>query len=186
MGLWAEKGPALAAYGNAAICSFYDRLEDFHRCYRFRRFFGYRPYFNSVNIHLHRRKIERRQDAGIQLEYSEVVSIFNGCAFCGGNCLCVVCKLKLTYGKKFCEKNGRENRYDRQEAPAVPQRRERVRLGRGGDFDKSWHHGLLEEKQEHLKENRQFKFTLCPTCKMAKGKIKLPVFFQVFLLFFKK
>ena len=38
-------------------------------------------------------------------------------------------------------------------------------------FDKSWHHGLLEEKQEHLKENRQFKFTLCPTCKMAKGKI---------------
>ena len=38
-------------------------------------------------------------------------------------------------------------------------------------FDKSWHHGLLEEKQEHLKENRQFKFTLCPACKMAKDKI---------------
>lgn len=38
-------------------------------------------------------------------------------------------------------------------------------------FDKSWHHGLLEEKQEHLKENRQFKFTLCPACKMKKDKI---------------
>lgn len=38
-------------------------------------------------------------------------------------------------------------------------------------FDKSWHHGLLEEKQEHLKENRQFKFTLCPACKMAKDKL---------------
>ena len=38
-------------------------------------------------------------------------------------------------------------------------------------FDKSWHHGLLEEKQEHLIENRQFKFTLCPVCKMKKDKI---------------
>jgi len=37
-------------------------------------------------------------------------------------------------------------------------------------FDKSWHHGLLEEKQEHLKENRQLKFTLCPACKMKKDK----------------
>jgi len=38
-------------------------------------------------------------------------------------------------------------------------------------FDKAWHHGLLEEKQEHLKENRQFKFTLCPACKMKKDKV---------------
>lgn len=38
-------------------------------------------------------------------------------------------------------------------------------------FDKSWHRSLLEEKQEHLKENRQFKFTLCPACKMKKDKI---------------
>lgn len=38
-------------------------------------------------------------------------------------------------------------------------------------FDKSWHRGLLEEKQKHLKENRQFKFTLCPVCKMKKDKI---------------
>lgn len=37
-------------------------------------------------------------------------------------------------------------------------------------FDKSWHHGLLEEKQKHLKENKQFKFTLCPVCKMKKDK----------------
>ena len=38
-------------------------------------------------------------------------------------------------------------------------------------FDKSWHHGLLEEKQEHLKENRRFRFTLCPACKMKKDKV---------------
>lgn len=38
-------------------------------------------------------------------------------------------------------------------------------------FDKSWHRSLLEEKSEHLKEDRQFKFTLCPACKMKKDKI---------------
>lgn len=38
-------------------------------------------------------------------------------------------------------------------------------------FDKSWHGSLLEEKQEHLKEDRQFKFTLCPACKMAHNKL---------------
>jgi len=38
-------------------------------------------------------------------------------------------------------------------------------------FDKSWHHGLFEEKQTHLKENRQFKFTLCPACKMKHNKL---------------
>lgn len=38
-------------------------------------------------------------------------------------------------------------------------------------YDKAWHKSLLNEKQEHLKENRQFKFTLCPVCKMKKDKI---------------
>jgi len=38
-------------------------------------------------------------------------------------------------------------------------------------FDKSWRRGLLEEKQEHLQENRQFKFTLCPACKMIRNKL---------------
>jgi len=38
-------------------------------------------------------------------------------------------------------------------------------------FDKSWHHGLIEEKLEHLKENKQFKFTLCPACKMKKNRL---------------
>lgn len=38
-------------------------------------------------------------------------------------------------------------------------------------YDKSWHKSLLGEKQEHLKENRQFKFTTCPACKMKKDKI---------------
>lgn len=38
-------------------------------------------------------------------------------------------------------------------------------------FDKSWHRSLLEEKLEHLKEKKQFKFTLCPTCKMKKNKV---------------
>lgn len=37
-------------------------------------------------------------------------------------------------------------------------------------FDKSWHRNLNEEKIQHLKTNRQFKFTLCPACKMKKDK----------------
>lgn len=38
-------------------------------------------------------------------------------------------------------------------------------------YDKSWHRSLLGERQEHLKENRQFEFTLCPACKMKKDKV---------------
>lgn len=38
-------------------------------------------------------------------------------------------------------------------------------------YDKSWHRSLLGEKLEHLKENRQFKFTVCPACKMKRDKI---------------
>lgn len=38
-------------------------------------------------------------------------------------------------------------------------------------FDKSWHRSLLEEKSKHLNENRQFKFTICPACKMKKDKV---------------
>ena len=38
-------------------------------------------------------------------------------------------------------------------------------------YDKSWHRSLLGEKPEHLKESKQFKFTLCPACKMKKDRI---------------
>lgn len=38
-------------------------------------------------------------------------------------------------------------------------------------YDKFWHRSLLGEKLEHLKENRQFKFTVCPACKMKRDKI---------------
>lgn len=38
-------------------------------------------------------------------------------------------------------------------------------------FDKSWHHGWHEESGDHIKEDRQIKFELCPACKMAKDKI---------------
>lgn len=37
-------------------------------------------------------------------------------------------------------------------------------------FDKSWHHGLDEEKLGHFKKDKLVKFDVCPACKMAKEK----------------
>src|SRR3989338_3537851 len=82
-----------------------------------------------------------------------------------------------SFAKKMAEKTGmigrRHQRSHKEESEFGLAGKEFLKCSECGVvyFDKSWHHGLLEEKQEHLKENRQFKFTLCPACKMAHDKL---------------